>query len=176
MDIKEIEQQINELKQTMILASIQIDKIERSTKQMMPADKNVRWKPETNQKYWYVDSTGEVTWEYWQSNKCDIYRYSVSNCFRYQCEASEYKELLEAKQALKDLALELNGGIEIYWDFFYQPKYYILYDYRFKELLTDFTRTRPCAPGIYCISPNFLEVAKDRIGEEKLIRLIKSGI
>lgn len=175
MDIKEIEQQINELKQTIILASIQLDKIERSTKQMMPANKNVRWKPEVNQKYWYVDSTGEVTWECWQSIKRDIYRYYVGNCFRYQCEASEYKELLEAKQALKDLALELNAGREIDWSDDSQNKYQIILDEN-DNLYPNFLSSTQSVGQVHCLDGHFLDMAKVSIGQEKLIRLIKSGI
>lgn len=175
MDIKEIEQQINEVRQTLVLLTTQLDKIERSTKQIALANKDVRWKPDVNQKYWYVDSTGEVTWGYWQSIKRDIYRYYVGNCFRYQGEAIEYKELLEAKQALKDLALELNAGREIDWSDDSQNKYQIILDEN-DNLYPNFLSSTQSVGQVHCLDGHFLDMAKVSIGQEKLIRLIKSGI
>lgn len=134
------------------------------------------WEPKEHQKYYYINDEGDIVCEEWRIFQEDFFRQSIGNCFETFQEAVDYRDNLTVKQQLKNLALELNDGIEIYWDYFHQPKYYILYDYRFKELLIDFTRTRPCAPGIYCISPNFLEIAKDRIGEEKLIKFLKSGL
>ena len=134
------------------------------------------WEPKEHQKYYYINDEGDIVCEEWRIFQEDFFRQSIGNCFETFQEAVDYRDNLTVKQQLKNLALELNDGIEIYWDYFHQPKYYILYDYRFKELLIDFTRTHPCAPDIYCISSNFLEVAKDRIGEEKLIKLIKSGL
>ena len=171
MDKQEMIEQIEELKQ-------RIEQLEKEVKtdESNIAVTDVRWQPVLGQTYFYLDAFGNVESINWDFDDIDYYRFNIGNCFKTRQEGEDYRENLLTKQALKDLALELNDGIEIYWDYFHQPKYYILYDYRFKELLTDFIHNRPCAPGIYCISSNFLEVAKDRIGEEKLIKLIKSGL
>lgn len=171
MNKQELIEQIDELKQ-------RIEVLEKEVKSNKDEEvkKSLRQKPKKGEVYYFLDSAGYVSHTYWTNSEDDLFRFNTGNCFKTEQEAEEYKENLLTKQVLKDLALELNDGIEIYWDYFHQPKYYILYDYRFKELLIDFTRTRPCAPGIYCISPNFLEVAKDHIGEEKLIKFLKSGL
>lgn len=177
MDIKEIEQQINEVRQTLVLLTTQLDKIERSTKQIASANKDVRWKPGVNYRYWYVNDVGEVKWEYWyHNNQYDSYRYSIGNCFKTQCEASEYKELLQTKQALRDLALELNDGVDAIWDNVDQRKYVVYFDssknvMNMGEVHWTFDMGQIC-----CLNENFLSLARERIGEEKLIKLIKSGI
>lgn len=177
MDIKEIEEQINEVRQAITLATVQLDRIERNTKQIASANKDIKWTPETNHKYWYVDSRGIVEWEYWQSKDSDIYRYSVGNCFKYQCEASEYKELLQTKQALRDLALELNDGVGIDWDNIDQIKYVVYFDSS-KNIMNmcEVHWTVDTGGQICCLNENFLSLARERIGEEKLIKLIKSGV
>ena len=77
---------------------------------------------------------------------------------------------LEIETKLKNIAERLNKGKTIDWENTNQIKHYIYYDYKIKAL--DY-----CIPGhcqnqgtIYCLDKNFLEVAKQEIGKENLIK------
>lgn len=138
--------------------------------------KGVRWKPECGVVYFYLKHDGYIGSTHWGIEDTDLFRFNTGNCFKTKQEVEEYKENLLTKQALKDLALELNNGVEIDWDYYYQLKYYIFYNNGLKTLSIDFDRIHRCSSKIYCVNSNFLDIAKDRIGEEKLIKLIKSGV
>lgn len=100
--------------------------------------------------------------------------FNTGNCFKSEQEAEEYKENLLTKQQLKDLALELNNGVEIDWENENQKKYYL--EYGCYSLDYDITYSYINLGQIYCLNEDFLKIAKDRIGEEKIIKLIKSGV
>lgn len=171
MNKQQILEQIDELKQ-------KIEELEKEVKSNKDEGikKGVRWQPILGKKYFYLDDRGTIRCVEWQYDDEDIFRFNIGNCFKTEQEAEEYKENLLTKQALKDLALELNNGVEIDWDYYYQLKYYIFYNNGLKTLSIDFDRNHQCSSKIYCVNSNFLDIAKDRIGEEKLIKLIKSGV
>ena len=137
--------------------------------------KGVRQKPEDGEEYLFIDSFGEIYHNDWCGDYQDLFRYNTGNCFKTEQEALDYKENLLTKQALKDLALELNNGVEIDWHDFYQEKYRI-FSVGNAYLESDYTGQNTDIGQVYCLDENFLTIAKDRIGEEKLIKLIKSGI
>lgn len=171
MNKQQILEQIDELKQ-------KIEELEKevNSPEFDEVKKGVRQKPECGVVYFYLKHDGYIGSTHWGIEDTDLFRFNTGNCFKTEQETKDFKENLLTKQALKDLALELNNGVEIDWDYYYQLKYYILYNNKFKTLSIDFDRNHQCSSKIYCINPNFLDIAKDRIGEEKLIKLIKSGV
>ena len=171
MKKEKILEQIDELKQ-------KIEELEKevNSPEFDEVKKGVRQKPECGVVYFYLKHDGYIGSTHWGIEDTDLFRFNTGNCFKTEQETKDFKENLLTKQALKDLALELNNGVEIDWDYFYQLKYYILYNNRFKTLSIDFDRNHQCSSKIYCVNSNFLDIAKDRIGEEKLIKLIKSGV
>lgn len=160
---KEFNEKIAELKSQ--VNSIEIEGIKKSVRQI----------PEVGDKYFFINSDGFIRWTIWHNNKFDLFRFNTGNCFKTEKEAEEYKENLLTKQALKDLALELNNGVEIDWceeNF----KYSIYFNLN-NNKLTDHNSDDYIGLGqIYCLDNNFLTIAKDRMGEERLIKLIKSGV
>ena len=171
MNKQQILEQIDELKQ-----KIEVLEKKVNSPEFEGIKKSVRQMPKKGEVYYFVDSAGYVSHTYWAGGEEDLFRFNTGNCFKTEQEAIDFKENLITKQQLKDLALEINNGVEIDWDYYYQLKYYILYNNKFKTLSIDFDRNHQCSSKIYCINPNFLDIAKDRIGEEKLIKLIKSGV
>lgn len=169
MNKQQILKQIDELKQ-----KIEILEKEVNSPEFEGIKKGVRWKPKRRDEYFYLDSNGFVQISAWTKHEFDFQRFDLGNCFKTEQEAEEYKENLLTKQALKDLALELNDGVEICWKDENQPKFYINYYSLSKALSQDFSKTIQ-GTDIVCLNENFLAIAKDRIGEEKLIKLIKSG-
>lgn len=84
--------------------------------------------------------------------------------------------MLKVKQQLRDIALRLNNGQEIDWKDNKQGKYCITLDFNKMNTLTYFNTSIKCVGEVYCLSEDFLDVAIQEIGEEKLIELIKSGV
>ena len=156
----------------------QKDKLQKELDKLteLISKKDIRFKPGYGEFYYYLDSLGFIQRTYWNDGPMDSYRYSVGNCFKTEQEAYGYKENLITKQQLKDLALELNNGVEIDWSDDKQLKFYI-YLGKFQQDLDQDNNIGCLDIGqVYCIDESFLDVAKERIGEEKLINLIKSGV
>ena len=135
-----------------------------------------RWKPEYGSYYYYLDSHGTVQRTYWNNGVSDNHRYNIGNCFKTEQEVYDYKENLITKQQLKDLALELNKGEEINWHNDTQGKYGIVYSTKNSKLELTTNGMWQEIGHIYTLDYDFLKIAKERIGEEKLIKLIKSGV
>ena len=83
---------------------------------------------------------------------------------------------LEIETKLKNIAERLNKGQKIDWEDEDQSKFIILYNCRSKILgLLDLygVFSWKYQGGIYCLDENFLDVAKQEIGEENLIKYFK---
>jgi hypothetical protein len=135
-----------------------------------------RWKPEVEELYFFVASYGgidEFTWK--GDSEHDSYLYSIGNCFKTMEEAESYKERLIIKQELEDLAMELNDGVEIDWKDRGQWKYSIYFDSEIECFHQNTDDTLFFEGSTYCLSENFLEDAKKRIGEDRLLKLFKKG-
>lgn len=79
------------------------------------------------------------------------------------------------KHELQDLADELNEAEPIDWANNSQIKVYIEYNCVVNKLMQSFSYVSKDL-NIYCTSIDFLEKAKERIGEDRLIKLFKEGI
>lgn len=161
--IKALEKQIEELKK------------EVNSPEFEGIKKGVRQKPKCGVVYFYLKHDGYIGSTHWGIEDTDLFRFNTGNCFKTEQEAEEYAENLLTKQQLKDLALELNNGVEIDWHDFYQEKYRI-FSVGNAYLESDYIGQNTDIGQVYCLDENFLGIAKERIGEEKLIKLIKSGI
>lgn len=170
MNKQEMIKQIDELKQ-------KVEELEKevNSPEFDEVKKGGRWKPENNEHYYYIDSYGVICIDCWFDNFEDLFRFNIGNCFKTEQKAEEYKENLLTKQALKDLALELNNGVEIDRKDINQQKYCIYFDYKTLEIQQTNLYLAQYLE-VYCLNKNFIDIAKDRIGEEKLIKLIKSGV
>lgn len=140
--------------------------------------KGARQKPKDGEVYYFLDSAGYVSHTYWTGSEDDLFRFNIGNCFTTEEETNDFKENLLTKQLLKDLALELNKGEKINWEDTNKPKYYITYTNigYLKELQIYKEYCQQGLSQVYCLGKGFLSVAKQRIGEERLIKLIKSGV
>ena len=171
MNKKELQNKIEDLEKQLAEVKEQVNSIEDEE------IKNcVRWKPERTELYYFIDNDGDILSETWEDYSNEKFRFNTGNCFKTEQEAKDYKENLLTKQALKDLALELNEMERVDWDNYEQWKFYIYFNYSKNQLCTHFHSMGQNLLMIYCLNKDFLTIAKDRIGEEKLIKLIKSGI
>lgn len=169
MNKQKIIEQIDELKQ-----KIEVLEKEVNSPEFEGIKKGARWKPECGVVYFYLKHDGYIGSTHWGIEDTDLFRFNTGNCFKTKQEVEEYKENLLTKQQLKDLALELNNGVGIDWEDENQVKYYLFYDC----FGLDFDKTYSYIDlgEVYCLNASFKTIAKDRIGEEKLIKLIKSGV
>lgn len=134
-----------------------------------------RWKPEYGEIYFFLTDRGTIEKTYWNNGVYDNHRHNIGNCYSTEDEVRDYNENLLTKQRLKDLAVELNNNVEPNWKNINQLKYYIYLNPKTHELAQSFITTYKDV-GIYCLDDKLLNIAKQRIGEEKIIKLIKSGV
>lgn len=169
MNKQELQNKIKNLEKELAEVKSQLDSVEDEG-----IKKVVRQMPKDGDKYYYINDEGIINYTYWINDNIDLFRFNTGKCFKTKQEAEEYKENLLTKQALKNLALELNNGVEICWNNG-QNKYCIAY-YGSKCLSIFQTLLQKDIGQVYCLDENFLDIAIDRIGEEKLIKLFKSGV
>lgn len=173
MNKQQILKQIDELKQ----------KVEEFEKKVSSYDFEViknstRSKPTYGEKYFCLFTDGIVREQTWLDNIDDLFRFNSGNCFKTEQEGLDFKENILTKQALKDLALELNEGKQIDWHNSNQHKYriHLDYDYGKSYVSLDPMSTIRDLGQVFCLNKDFLTIAKFRIGEEKLIKLIEAGV
>lgn len=106
----------------------------------------------------------------------DNYRYKSGNYFLTKKEAEKYRQNSLTYQQLKDIALRLNKGQKIDWYNRNQNKYYFYFDYRGNRFVADVFICYKDFLTVYCLDPNFLDVALEEIGEKKLQQLLEWGI
>ena len=161
--IENFERQLAELKEQ--VNSLEFEGIKKGGRQ----------KPKKDENYFFLGGDGGIYPETYLGDGIDLFRFNTGNCFKSEQEAKDYRENLLTKQQLKALALELNNEVEIDWKDIEQEKYYIYFDHRTLSIQQTCVHLSRCL-DVYCLDSQFLTIAKDRIGEEKLIKLIESGI
>ena len=153
-DLEELSTQLNELEEK---------KITKSGK---------RWRGVNNRFYWYIESDCEVYGEYETDDDYDNARYETCNYFRTKEEAEKTVEKIKIYTRLKDLALRLNEGREVDWNDSAPAKWHIYYDHN-NDLTTTEGHSYQDIGQIYCLDKNFLEIAKQEIGEDNLKKLFE---
>lgn len=127
-----------------------------------------RWRAEEYDDYFYVNSFGNINSTQEENDENDNFVYKSRNYFKTEEEAQKHADQIHTYYDLMDLAEELNNGKEIDWSNCIQNKYYIYFDVSDKELKTDYINYSRYIGQIYCLDKNFLEKAKERIGEARL--------
>lgn len=158
----------------------ELDKLNEKIDKMPDETQYNRWKLDKSiedrvNRYYAVNIDGTVEAFFADCADIDDYLYASGNYFKTIQEAENYKEDLLTKQKLKDLALRLNKGVELTWNDFAVKKYYI-YLFDNVKLRLDVSLNVKNTGQVYCLDENFLNIAEQEIGKEKLIKLIKRGI
>lgn len=155
---------LEQLKQELAEIEKKIEELEKQTS-------GARWKAQKNKRYYYIDSCGDIEEDY---DNCyvDTIRYYLGNYFKTEEEAEKAIEKIKIYTQLKDLALRLNNGEKINWSDSTQHKWGIVLD-NFKNILRCYAYIGQEVGQIYCLDENFLEVAKEEIGEENLRKLFE---
>lgn len=136
---------------------------------------NKRWRAKINEEdYYYMDSLSYIYKETEENEKKDDFRYKTRNYFKTKEQAQAYLDNINTYYDLMDLAEKLNNGEIIDWNSEKQ-KYYIYYYTVGEELRTHGISVFKDLGQIYCINENFLNIALEKIGKERLEKLFKGG-
>lgn len=160
-----------ELEKTIKDLQSALDKAQEDLKNL---DSYKRFVPKKEEVYYFINAQGEVCWT--RNNTCgDKKIMAFYNCFRTEEEAKREKEKTIVRRMLEDIADRLNGGEKIDWENWSQGKCCICfrYGYGIRRLELALSYDYQYVGAVYCLSDKFLEVAKEEIGEERLIRYIK---
>lgn len=123
--------------------------------------------------YWYISNNGDIIVDDDNDWACDEFKFNIGNYFKTEKEAEKVLNKTLIYNKLKDLALKLNNGTPVDWSNGSQQKFYIYYDNAANRLDYGFHSTYKDIGAIYCLDPEFLEVAIDEIGEEDLTKLFE---
>lgn len=129
------------------------------------------WKPAEGEQFYYLLSTGC----YDSSRYGNLYtseRYAIGNCFKTIKEVKAVAEKIQIYTELKRLAEEINTK-PVDWKNVKQWKYTLAYDFGQRKLIVDGWQYTQTAGSIYSTNKDFLEIAKERIGEDRLLKLFK---
>lgn len=125
-----------------------------------------RWKPKDNEKFWYIDSFGFVNYSLFMSETES--RFKNYNCFKTKAEAEAEAEKILVRRMLEDIARRLNKGEKIDWNNKEQNKYFIRFNYWSDVIQLETAWKNKLQGTVYCLDEDFLDVAIQEIGEERL--------
>lgn len=131
-----------------------------------------RWKPEYRQTFWAVDGLNKAHSYIYVESDFDKQRKDSFNCFQTREQAETEAEKILVRRQLEDIARRLNKGEKIDWGNNSQCKYY-LYLWVGEELDQDAARNRLTQGAVYCLDQDFLDVAIQEIGEERLKKYLR---
>ena len=146
------------------------EKLKEAQDKLENLNKNERWKPNTDDAYWFVTDSCENDWGHF-SLDIDTDRYNTYNCFYTQKEAQKEANKILIRRKLEDIARRLNGNEKIDWSNENQRKYFINYYFNDnnKGLCMDWNKYMCVQGAIYCLDKNFIDQARKEIGEKELI-------
>ena len=168
-EIENLKEKQEELKRELEKLGTQINELEE--KEITKSGK--RWRGAKDRFYWYIESDCEVYGEYEKDDDYDNARYEIGNYFRTEEEAKDAAEKIKIYTRLKDLALRLNNGEKIDWDNSTSAKWSIGLSNSNNALQCCYAYKGQDVGQIYCLDPDFLNIAKQEIGEENLKKLFE---
>ena len=144
------------------------NQLQEAQEKLENLDKYERFKPKEGETYCYVDSNSCISFTTFDSSCVSDYnKYKSYNCFETQEEAQKEANKILIRRKLEDIAKRLNGDKEIDWDNYIQNKFYI--DFNKKQGLSVSKVLSWKSQGtVYCVYENFLDIAKEEIGEQEL--------
>lgn len=126
--------------------------------QMLEKCGGERWQPNSYETYYYVDAFGNV-----------IPFRETPTVFKLVSKQEAEVEKILVRRQLEDIAKRLNKGQKIDWNNFDQNKYFISFNCATQSIERDFYNLKNKVQGVvYCLSDDFVSVAIQEIGEERL--------
>ena len=133
------------------------------------------WKPKEHEEFYTVSGYGKV-------DECEFSYHSpfvkgyveMGNCFKTKKEAEKVSEKIKIYTELKRLAEEINTE-PVDWKNHRQDKYLMEINGLNRELEQSCLNYTQNLGAIYCTNKDFLKIAKERIGEDRLLKLFKEN-
>lgn len=132
-----------------------------------------RWKPQEDETYYFVDSDLEVVNDDWANIEGQRKIYNAYNCFKTKEEAEAEAEKILVRRMLEDIAKRLNKGKKFDWTNANQYKNFICLDIKENRLGLDCNTLIKIQGIVYCLDKDFLNVAIQEIGEERLKKYLR---
>ncbi len=149
-----------------------IEEVEKE--ELKKAEAKKRWRAEVNEKYYCINEKLECGEATETLHRLDDKRYKYRNYFQEREQAEKVAERIKIYSELKNLAEELNEGEKIDWENGKQNKYSISYDAVKLKKFNQYNYVYNKDIGqIYCLDEDFLEIAKEKIGEDRLRKLFE---
>ena len=135
---------------------------------------DVNWRAGLNELFFYINENTDIGWSLDNNistfaNNC----YKTGNYFKTEEQAEKMLEKIKIYVKLKRLAEKLNNGQKIDWNNNEQKKYYISFFEGNKKLYSTYMYNTKDIGQIYCLDKDFLEKAKQEIGEKNLLKLFE---
>lgn len=134
-----------------------------------------RWKPAKNEVYYMICLNGKTNASCYNDDELNQSILKFYNCFKNKEEAEQEAEKILVRRMLENIARRLNGDTRVDWLDACQPKYYLVYNFLYFNSGQEVrhTYTRKTQSTVYCLDPNFINIAIKEIGKERLIKYLK---
>lgn len=128
-----------------------------------------RWHPNEKQLFWFIDSWCRTcVRDYRNLSVCCNEYYNTYNCFKTKEQAETEAEKILIRRQLENIARRLNKREKPDWIKCYKKKYYLGYTPINSRITLECTTTNIAQGTVYCLDENFLNIASQEIGEERL--------
>lgn len=125
-------------------------------------NKKKKWKPEINDNYYFVDTTG-ISCSLWNNYCIDKYRYDYLRLFKTEKEADRYREIQMACR---------KSSFEPDWEDHKQEKYHFVYRYDTNHLqINDYYVFETGCP-FYFESKKIAQSLIDKFGEKDIAKYV----
>ena len=152
----------------------EVEKLDTQIKELEEQEKKCkRWRANQDERYWYIGRSGAVCYLVEINDHLDKSSYEIGNYFKTEEETKKVVEKIKIYTRLKDLALRLNKGEKIDWDNSTSAKWSIGLSNSNNALQCCYAYKGQDVGQIYCLDPDFLNIAKQEIGEENLRKLFE---
>lgn len=129
--------------------------------------KNKKWKPKQDERYYFIDSLGEIQFDtYFIASEHDEFLYCSNNMFKTKEEAEFILEQIKVYNELKNFADENNDEID--WSNTDTHKYTIEYEKVYKKLKCNLYSFTQHIGQIYFSSHELAKQAIDKVGADRI--------
>lgn len=153
------------------------EELDKLKQQIEECDKEETDRVTKGADYFAISPIGELSKLLEEYSSYDDACYDIGNYFKTREEAGQHVKNLKTKIKLKRLAQRLNKGKNLIFNTYEQGcKYYLTYSFNDDKIYDCSANLLKAGSTIYCLDPEFKDVAIKEIGEQALIDYLKSEV
>lgn len=157
----------------------QLESIQAQIQELEKVREPQRKRVGQNENYYIITNYYEVYREHDNRSYLDNLNYNTGDYFltreEAEKESDKRKRMAIIHQTLQDVADKLNDGRIFDWTFYKQSKYFLLYNHRTKNIMTETAKGCEGNNTVYCLEHNFLNAAVQEIGLKDLVYYLTNG-